>query len=190
MDRDGLNDVEMRLSALMRRSLAGDQPAYRELLGALTSHTRLYFTRRLGRDAAADAEDLVQDTLMAIHTRRATYDTSRPVTAWIHAIARYKLIDHLRRQRGHAAVSIDDADALFSPDEHEAAAARMDVDRMLETLPERQRGLVRHVRLEGGSIAEAAARGGVSETAAKVSIHRALKQLATRFGKGGRDVDE
>ena len=81
-------------------------------------------------------------------------------------------------------------DVLFSPDDHEAAAARMDVDRMLATIPEHQRSLIRQVKIEGASIAEAAARGGVSETAAKVAIHRAVKLLAARFGKGGSGVDQ
>src|SRR5262245_23444859 len=126
----------------MRRGLAGDHAAYRALLDDLSRRLRLYVTRRLGRDFAADAEDQVQETLLSIHARRATYDVSRPFTAWVHAVARYKLIDHLRRQRTHVGVPLDDAGAIFASDDHEAAAARLDVERMLETIPERQRSMV------------------------------------------------
>ena len=184
-----MDEVESRLSALMRRSLAGDQAAYRVLLGDLTRHLRSYFGRRLG-DRGFDAEDLVQDTLMAIHTRRATYDTGRPFTAWIHAIARYKLIDHMRQKHRRAEVPIDDADALFASDDHEAASARMDVDRLLGTIPRQQSELIRQVRIKGDSVASAAKRAGMSETAAKVSIHRAVRSLASRFGKGKPGDDE
>ena len=173
----------------MRRSLAGDQAAYRVLLVDLTRHLRSYFARRLG-DRGFDAEDLVQDTLMAIHTRRATYDTNRPFTAWIHAIARYKLIDHMRQRHRRAEVPIEDADALLAPAEQEAASARMDVDRLLDTIPKQQSELIRQVRIKGDSVASAATRMGMSETAAKVSIHRAVRSLGLRFGKGKPSGDE
>ena len=65
----------------MVRSQAGDAAAYRMLLHALSPHLRAYFTRRLGPGRSADAEDLVQETLMAVHTHRATYDQARPFTA-------------------------------------------------------------------------------------------------------------
>lgn len=58
----------------------------------------------------------------------------------------------------------------------------MDVDAVLSTLPTRPAELIRQTRLQGASIAEAAARTGMSESAVKVSIHRGLKSLANRFG--------
>ena len=81
----------------MLRSLAGDGKAYGILLRRLNCYLRAYYSRRLGSGRAADAEDLLQETLIAMHARRSSYDTTRPFTAWVHAIARYKLIDHFRR---------------------------------------------------------------------------------------------
>lgn len=163
----------------MVAALAGDAAAYRRLLAALTGHLRAYYLRRVG---AATAEDLVQETLIAIHTRRATYDPSMPLTAWVYGIARYKLIDEFRRERRRASVPLEDADELFAADETEALSARRDVEKLLNKLPEAKQKLVRAVKLDGASIAEVAAQTGLSESAVKVGVHRAVKALGDDVG--------
>ncbi|HEX5377550.1 MAG TPA: sigma-70 family RNA polymerase sigma factor [Phenylobacterium sp.] len=172
-------DFEDRLKALMLRGQAGDAAAWRELLSALSRQLRGYFARRMDAGAAADVEDLVQETLMAIHRRRATYDPAQPFTAWAHAVARYKLIDFWRRSRIRKHVPIDDVADWLAEDgaSAEEGAVRADLDRVLSVLPDRQRALVRDVKIEGLSLAEAGARMGVSEGAAKVALHRAMKVL-------------
>lgn len=172
-------DLEDRLKALMLRGQAGDAAAWRELLSALSRQLRGYFARRMDSGAAADVEDLVQETLMAIHRRRMTYDPTQPFTAWAHAVARYKLIDHWRRNRIRKHVPIDDVSDWLAEDGAgaEEGAVRADLDRVLAVLPDRQRKLVRDVKIEGLSLAEAGARMGVSEGAAKVALHRAMKVL-------------
>lgn len=165
----------------MVAALGGDQAAYRALLAALAPHLRAYFTRRTGH---ADAEDLVQETLIAIHTKRATYDPSLPFTAWLHAIARYKLIDHFRRMKLRRTLPIEDAESVVAESfDGESVAARRDVERLLAMLPEKKRELVRQVKIEGLSTAEAAARSGISESAVKVGVHRALKALSAMIGR-------
>jgi RNA polymerase sigma-70 factor (ECF subfamily) len=173
--------METQLRALMLAALAGDGRAYRSLLEALRSHLVRYYRARLGAALAANCDDLVQDTLMAIHTRRMTYDTNQPLTAWVYAIARYKLIDHFRRQKHRATLPLEDDAAIFAPDESADAVARLDVDTALSTIPPRRAALIRQVRLDGASIAEAAEHAGMSESAVKVSIHRGLKALSARF---------
>lgn len=175
-----MEGLEARLRSLMLASLAGDAASYRVLLNESRVRLGVYFRRRLGHDRAADADDLVQETLMAVHTKRATYDPQRPFTAWLHAIARYKLIDHLRRNRIRATVPLEKADHVFSDDGSETAT-RMDVDRLLATLPEGSHSLIRQVKLEGHSVADAAAASGLSETAVKVRIHRGVRTLALRM---------
>lgn len=173
-------DLEPRLRALMRRAQEGDAGAWRELLGDLSHRLTAYFTRRLGPGQDADVEDLVQDTLLAIHRRRVTYDAAQPFTAWAHAIARYKLIDFWRRRRLRVHVPLATVeDSLWAPPD--GAEARMDLERVLTLLPERQQRLVRDVKIEGLSLAEAGARAGVSEGAAKVALHRALAALTARM---------
>lgn len=174
-------ELEPRLKALMRRAQAGDSAAWRDLLSELSARLEVYFARRLSAAHAADLEDLVQETLLAIHRRRATYDPAQPFTAWAHAMARYKLIDFWRRRRIRAHVPLDDVeDALWTPPDR-GAEARMDLDRVLGALPERQQRLVRDVKIEGLSLAEAGARAGISEGAAKVSLHRAMAALIARM---------
>jgi RNA polymerase sigma-70 factor (ECF subfamily) len=168
--------AEAELKALMVRALGGDGAAYAVLLRQLNGYLRAYFQRRLRN--TADAEDLLQETLIAMHARRSTYDTSRPFTAWVYAIARYKLIDHFRRTRRRAEDAIDDADGFFAQEQTEAADAHLDIERLLGHLPEKTRRLIRDVKIEGLSTAEAAARHNLSESAVKVGVHRGLKKLS------------
>ncbi|MEJ1970545.1 MAG: sigma-70 family RNA polymerase sigma factor [Rhizomicrobium sp.] len=175
--------AEAELKALMVRSLKGDGAAYAVLLRKLQNYLRAYYRRRVGR--AVDAEDLLQEMLIAMHTRRSTYDPTRPFTAWVHAIARYKLIDYYRRIKRRAEDPLDDPDILFGSEDADAAEAQLDVERLLDRVPEKTRRLIRDVKIEGLSTAEAAARHGMSESAVKVGVHRGLKTLASQIGEDG-----
>jgi len=171
---------EDQLRAMMIGGLAGDARAYRDLLDILAPLLRAFFGRRL-RDAAEDVEDLVQETLIAIHTRRATYDTSRPFTAWAYAVARYKMVDHFRRRR--VTVPIEGLeDILVAEGFEEAVSARMDIDALLDTLPPKQARAIRETKVDGLSVAEAADRHAMSDSDVKISVHRGLKSLAARLG--------
>jgi len=92
---------ERELRALMTASFDGDAGAYHKLLERLTGHLRAYYRHRFARigHGPAEAEDLLQEVLIAIHTHRDTYDPLQPFTPWIHAIARYKFLDYLRRTK-------------------------------------------------------------------------------------------
>jgi RNA polymerase sigma-70 factor (ECF subfamily) len=173
--------AEPELKRLMIASLIGDAAAYRALLTAVGDLLRRYYVRRIGRD---DAEDLVQDALVAIHTRRATYDTEQPLTPWLYAIARYKLVDHLRRIRIRPTVGLDEAGALFAENESEAAIARRDLDILLAALPAATQALIRLVKVDGLTMQEAAERTGRSEIAVRVGIHRALRSVSDRLRDG------
>ena len=169
------DQTEERLRPLMIRSLAGDAGAHRELLGALGRYLRSYFARRLG--AAAEVEDLVQETLLAVHLKRDSYDRSLPFTPWAYALARYKLIDHLRRRKRAVHVPLEDAEALFAAEDAEQIAVHTDLDRLLQRLHARQRSLLEDVKLQGLSVEEAARQRGVTAVSARVMLHRSLKWL-------------
>ncbi|QQR41070.1 sigma-70 family RNA polymerase sigma factor [Devosia rhizoryzae] len=173
------------MRGLMLASLDGDRAAYRHLLAELTRYLRPYFLRRLTPAHQSHAEDLVQETLLAVHSRRMTYDRNRPFTAWLHAVAHHKFVDHVRRSSIRQTVHLKDDAPVFAEDLSGNAADRHDVDVVLGGVTQRTADLIRETRLEGLSVAEAAARHGMTETAAKVSIHRGLKSLMGRFG-GGR----
>ncbi len=170
---------EDRLRNLLVRGLAGDAPAYHAFLKELSAHLRAFLRGRLSR-LPDEVEDLVQETLLAIHNQRHTYDAAQPLTAWIHAIARYKLIDLLRRRAGRDALNdpLEDELDVFAASDTEADDARRDLAKLLERLPERQRLPIIHMKLHGMSVVEAARITGMSESAVKVGVHRGLKALA------------
>ena len=174
-----LNAGEERLRNLLLLGLAGDEPAYHAFLQELSAHLRAFLRKRLAR-LPDEVEDLAQESPLAIHNQRHTYDAGQPLTAWIHAIAKYKLVDLLRRRARRDLLTdpLDDESAFSSASDTEAADARRDLGKLLEQLPERQRLPIVHMKLEGLSVAETAKLTGMSESAVKVGVHRGLKALA------------
>jgi len=171
------------LSALMRLARQGDDEAYRRLLGHVAVWLRVVVRRGLtsaGR-GIADSEDVVQEALLAMHLKRDTWDETQPLEPWVRAIARHKLVDHLRRRGFHDHVDIDDHAGSLLPAADPDPAGAVDSQRLLASLPERQRRIVEEISLEGRRAAEVAVRLGMSEVAVRVSLHRALKALAAAY---------
>lgn len=170
---------EDQLRAWMIGGLDGDAAAHASLLRALVPLLRSFYRRRMSA-GPDDIEDLVQETLIAVHTRRATYDRDRVFAAWLFAIARYKMIDQFRRNR--RTVPIEGLeDMLVAEGFEESSIARMDIDDLLSSLPAKQARAIRATRLDGASVAEAASAAGIGESDVKVSVHRGLKALAARI---------
>jgi RNA polymerase sigma-70 factor (ECF subfamily) len=178
------SEVEAELHDLFVRGQAGDAEAYHAFLRRLGAHLRGWLGRRLF-GWPDEVEDLVQECLLAMHNQRHTYQPEQPLTAWVHAIARYKMIDLLRAKsaRENLHDPLDDDLQVFAEPQEEAGDARRDLAGLLETLPDRHRLPIVHVKLEGLSVAETARLTGMSESAVKVGIHRGLKALAARIAK-------
>jgi len=175
-----------RLLPLLLAARAGDVPAYNAFLLELATLLRPFVCRHLRR-RDDDVEDVLQDVLLAIHTHRENYQVSRqPLTAWIYAIARYKLIDHLRREGLRAHVPLDSADDLFAAETADAGDIERDLNRLVAQLPETQRKVVRLVKIEERSVREAAQASGTSETAVKVNVHRAIKNMMRFVARDGK----
>jgi RNA polymerase sigma-70 factor (ECF subfamily) len=176
---------EAELKDLLERALRGDGAAYAAFLKRLAAFLRAFLRGRLAR-VPDEVEDLVQETLLAVHNQRHTYDPSQPVTAWVHAIARYKMIDFLRRRSGREALHepLEDDDELLAASDEEAREAKRDLAKLLERLPDRQRLPIVHVKIEGRSVAETAKATGMSESAVKIGIHRGLRALAAFIREG------
>jgi RNA polymerase sigma-70 factor (ECF subfamily) len=180
-----VNPSEERLRQLLIRGLAGDALAYHAFLRELSAHLRAFLRRRLAR-WPDEVEDLVQESLLAVHNQRHTYDAGQPLTAWAHAIAKYKLVDLLRRRAKRDLLTdpLDDEIDFLAATDNEAADARRDLGKLLEQLPDRQRLPIVHMKLEGLSVAEAARITGMSVSAVKVGVHRGLKALAAMIRSG------
>jgi RNA polymerase sigma factor (sigma-70 family) len=174
---------EEEWAVLMRAAMAGDETAYRTFLQAVTPSIRAAARRNLARFSlgASEAEDVVQDTLLAIHLKRQTWDHDRPIGPWITAIARNKFIDLMRRRGRNTQVPIDDVIESLAAEESETALDSYDVNRMLDNLNEKQRSVVRSLAIEGASVRQTAERLSMTEGAIRVTLHRAVKALAVIY---------
>jgi RNA polymerase sigma-70 factor (ECF subfamily) len=162
----------------MRRAQDGDRQAYESLLIEITAIVRSFVRRRIAH--ADQVEDIVQETLLAIHRGRHTYDPKRPFQPWMYAIARHRLFDFVNRQRrrstheiagevgwqaASAAVAIDSGSSLQF------------LQRALALLSSKQREIIQMLKLDGRSVAEIARETGLSESSVKVTAHRGYKHL-------------
>ena len=160
--------------ALMVAAQAGNAAAYHRLLHEVGGWLRRYYARRL---PPAMVEDAVQDTMLAIHEKRHTYDPSRPFEPWLAAIARYKWIDRLRALKAAPTEALNEDVAV--KDHGDAVSSAWSLERLLGELKPAQSEVIRLVKLQGLSIEEAAARTGQSVSLVKVNIHRGLGRLTS-----------
>jgi RNA polymerase sigma-70 factor, ECF subfamily len=174
---------EKQWALLMRAANAGDASSYQQLLRQLTSVLRATARRGLAPAGMADtdAEDVVQETLLAIHLKRQSWDENAPFGPWLRAIAHHKMIDALRRHGRRVSVSIDDFSEVLADGGGEPDMLVDDVGRHLEDLPPGPRTIVRTIAVDGASIAEAAARFSMTTGAVRVALHRGLAALARKF---------
>jgi RNA polymerase sigma-70 factor, ECF subfamily len=177
---------EEEWAALMRAAISGDAAAYRDLLESLTRSLRTATRRGFAQFGAAmnDVEDVVQETLLAIHLKRHTWDPSQPLGPWVRAIARHKLIDALRRRGRRVEVPIDTVLDFLPAEEQGSDLDRQDAERLIGELNGRQRAIVRSISVEGKSIRDVAESLGMNEGAVRVALHRGLKALAAMHRKG------
>ncbi len=122
----------------------------------------------------------MQETLLAIHTKRHTWRDDAPIKPWVYAIARYKLVDAFRDRGRCLEIDIDEIAESFAGPESETLSDR-EIGRALETLAPGQRSVVAAISVEGRSIGEAARSLGMSEAAVRVALHRGLTAIAKRF---------
>jgi RNA polymerase sigma-70 factor, ECF subfamily len=175
----------------MRAERRGDTAAYQRLLAEIADTLRRLIRARLARLSlnASDAEDLVQEVLIGLHTKRHTWEAGRPFLPWLHAIVRYKLTDAVRQWRREARhrsdVPLDDWSDLFAAPAEDPDRVLVDVDRHVAGLPAGQRAVVQALAIDGASVRETAQKLGTSEGAIRVVLHRALARLAAAAGVEG-----
>lgn len=191
-------EIELRLAGLMRKSQKGDPVAYEELLRELVVLMRKFVhaaihTTRFGDDGSS--EDLAQEILLALHLKRHTYDPTQKFLPWIYAIARHKIVDRLRLKGSQR--RLVEALTITATIEQQSSACgtenpdtEMAISAALSTLPANQKAVIELTKLEGLSVAEAAARTGLSESNIKVLTHRALKALKRHFVGESEDSNE
>lgn len=177
-----MNQRERDWAQWLRAAEKGDGVAYRRLLSELAGFIRAVVRSRsaLGL-AAADVEDVVQETLLAIHLKRGTWDPGQPVAPWVAAIARNKMVDALRRRGRRVEIPVDDfAEILPAPQDEEHLSPR-ETEKLLSALKGRQHEIVRAITMDGDEVADVAKRLDMSAGAVRVALHRGLKALAETY---------
>jgi RNA polymerase sigma-70 factor (ECF subfamily) len=178
-----VEEREQRWADAMRAERRGDAVIYERMLKEVATALRRSLAPRLARAGlgAHEAEDLVQEILIGLHGKRHTWDSARPLLPWLHAIARYKLIDftrHRRREtRRRVDLPLEDWLEIAEPPADEANRSTREVDRHLAALPVSQREVVRAIAIEGASVRNVAVHFATSEGAVRVTIHRAIRRL-------------
>lgn len=178
---------EQRWRDWMVRATSGDADAYHALMSELAGAIEGYLRTRFGRGPFL--EDCVQESLLAIHRARASYDPRRPFRAWLFAIVRHKAIDQLRRQQSRNRFEGGSRDDLAAASVTAAATAdpgaRMDAAVLLQGLEPKYREALELTKLQGLSLEDAAQRAGTTASAMKTRVHRAVRAVREALEKDG-----
>ncbi len=187
----GQSQDEILLSALMRQSLNGDAESYRLLLKKVKELMTPFIASTLskfGLSASCGHEDVLQEVLLGVHLKRATYDHNQFFLPWMYAIARYKAVDFLRRNKASfKVVSFDEEFENLEIGTAPDLSVNFDLQALCECLPTKQRDLLLLVKVEGLSIREVSKRTGFSHSDIKVTVHRALQSLKKTIKDAGHE---
>ncbi len=165
------------LDDLLRAAIRGDERAYASFLRKITPLVR-GIARSRGSGLGSDiCEDIVQETLLAIHQKRHTWREDMPVRPWLYAIVRYKVVDAFRSRGRRVHLPIEDYAETIAAAPETDPTERSDADRVIDQLDDRAQRIVRAIGQDGGSITETAAELGMTETAVRVALHRSLKRI-------------
>ena len=161
---------ERRWREWMTLAQAGDRQAYDRLLHALGDAIEAYLRARFG--AMSFIEDCVQECLLTIHQARHTYDSTRPFRPWLFTIVRHKAIDMLRRMQHQLRADDLPTDSMASAVDPSDDLA---TGQALAALSPQFREALTLTKIAGLTVPEAAQQCGVTESAMKARVNRALK---------------
>lgn len=160
----------------------GKSESYETLLRELVPFLRRTAHGQLSRFNKTDyAEDVTQDTLLAIHLKLHTYDEKLPFLAWVRVVARHKMIDMLRRLKLET-TSLDDSHAPADKANIEAPAIKSDLTKLLKQLKPPAGDLIYALRVQGATVQELSQQFKLTESNIKVMVHRGLQKLAMLVG--------
>jgi RNA polymerase sigma-70 factor (ECF subfamily) len=170
---------EQRWAELMVNAQAGNESDYRLLLTELTDVIYNFLRSRFGNHHFI--EDCVQETLIAIHQARHTYDRRRTFRPWLFAIMRHKAIDTLRKQNTREKITDQyrgEQEILSQTNQQSEAESELIKGHLLDLLPPDYREALALTKIMGLSVAETAEKLGISKSLVKVRVHRAISKLS------------
>lgn len=162
----------------LRQVAEGESRAFRRLYDAFAPKVYQYAVMRTG--SAADAEEIVQETMLAVWNGRAELVSRGSIDAWIFRIARNKTADLLRRRRIRQAVPLDEALAGAVVDGEDPAGS-VDAKEVLSQLGEEERDLILMVFLMDMTYEEAGEALGVPAGTVKSRMHHLRRKLRTKL---------
>lgn len=169
---------DLSLDDLLRAANRGNARDYATFLRQITPMVRGIARSRSGDLGSDICEDIVQETLLAIHQKRHTWREDMPVRPWLYAIVRYKVVDAFRARGRRVHVPIEHyAEMIAAPPELDPTE-QSDADRVIDQLDDRSQRIVRAIGQDGESITDTAAELRMTETAVRVALHRSLKRIA------------
>ena len=135
----------------------------------------------------AEAEDVVQETMMKVWNRREQWEQLDSIEAFCLTICRNLSLDKVRHMDNQAATlepSHDPADASYASNPEEQAVQKDRVAlvrKLIRQLPEKQRTAMQLRDIEGKSYRDIANIMQISEEQVKVNIFRARQTIKKEF---------
>ena len=127
--------------------------------------------------SAADADDLLSDVFVKVHTRIDTLEDEARLAPWLYQITRNTLTDHYR-QRPSPGASLEGVDAALAEDDYDAAALiSASLRDLVDRLPAKYREALVLTEFEGLTQAEMASELELSVSGAKSRVQRARAML-------------
>jgi RNA polymerase sigma-70 factor (ECF subfamily) len=174
----------------MLAAIEGDREAYEKFLNRVAGLLSAFLARSMNPALRSDEkiEELTQETLISIHTKRSTYRPEMPILPWIFAIGRYRLIDSVRKDSRRLETvawdqSFESIAAEVVSDEDPGTLSGVEIDALLSGLSDRQRKVLKLAKLNDMPLADVAQHMKMSLSAVKVTVHRALRTLQRKHGE-------
>lgn len=169
---------------LARQAQGGDKRAYATLLREILPYIRSILSGSLANQDWVD--DIAQEVLISVHKSLATYSADMPFHPWLRAIIQFRRTDFLRKHYKNRALKegVQHNAEIFghSVTNPLGAGELKDIENALEDLPAKQKQIIEKTKIQGYSTKEVAEEMGMTESAVKVSVHRAINKLKDRLG--------
>lgn len=171
-------------STLARQAQGGDKRAYATLLREILPYIRSILAGGLANQDWID--DIAQDVLVSVHKSLSTYSPDMPFHPWLRAIVQFRRTDFLRKHYKNRDLKdgVQSNAEIFghSVTNPTSAGELKDIQNALDDLPAKQKQIIEKIKIQGYSTKEVADQMGMTDSAVKVSVHRAINKLKDKLG--------
>jgi RNA polymerase sigma-70 factor (ECF subfamily) len=190
--------LEEELRKLMILALEGNSVAYEEFLLRVSRMLKKFMGSFSGIGgvgissldrANGRVDDMVQEVLLTIHRKRDLYRKDMPILPWIRTIARHRMIDMIRADARRPQTTewsdLEESFGLMAPvSSSSGEESAQELEALTLGLSEKQKEILFLAKIEEVPLARIAEQRGMSLSAVKVTVHRALQAIR----KGKNDI--